>query len=79
VIGVPDERTGERCCAVVQLVDGAGPIGLRELAELCEQHGLAKQKFPEQLELVDEIPRNAMGKIEKQRLRAELATARHSS
>ncbi|MET0144856.1 MAG: AMP-binding protein, partial [Ilumatobacteraceae bacterium] len=44
VIGVPDERTGERCCAVVQLVDGAGPIGLRELAELCEQHGLAKQK-----------------------------------
>ncbi len=69
VIGVPDARTGERACAIVQLVDGVSALSLADLAEHCRELGLAKQKVPEQLEFVDEVPRNAMGKIDKPSLR----------
>jgi acyl-CoA synthetase (AMP-forming)/AMP-acid ligase II len=70
VIGLPDPRTGERACAVVQLADGVTALTLAELAEHCRSEGLAIQKVPEQLELVDALPRNAMGKVLKQDLRA---------
>jgi acyl-CoA synthetase (AMP-forming)/AMP-acid ligase II len=70
VIGLPDARTGERCCAVVELADPMAALGLPELAEHCRHAGLTTQKIPEQLEVVDTLPRNAMGKIAKQELRA---------
>ncbi|MEX1008040.1 MAG: AMP-binding protein [Acidimicrobiia bacterium] len=73
VIGVPDPRTGERCCAVVQLEEGVGRLTLADIAEHCRSVGLATQKIPEQLELVDEVPRNPMGKIRKQELRDRYA------
>lgn len=69
VIGLPDPRTGERACAVVKLADGITSLSLVDLAEHCRELGLAKQKVPEQLEIVDEVPRNAMGKIQKPALR----------
>jgi non-ribosomal peptide synthetase component E (peptide arylation enzyme) len=69
VIGLPDARTGERCCAVVLVADGADAPTLTELAEHCRAAGLATQKIPEQLELVDAIPRNPMGKVLKHQLR----------
>ncbi len=69
VIGVPDPRTVERVCAVVRLVDGVDTITVQDLAEYCIGIGLAKQKIPERVEVVDEIPRNPMGKIRKQVLR----------
>ena len=73
VIGLPDPRTGERACAVVVLVDGVTSLSLVEIAEHCRELGLAKQKVPEQLELVDEIPRNAMAKIQKPVLKQRFA------
>jgi acyl-CoA synthetase (AMP-forming)/AMP-acid ligase II len=73
VIGLPDARTGERACAVVKLADGVNALSLTDLAEHCRGLGLAKQKVPEQLELVDEVPRNAMGKIDKPSLRKRYA------
>jgi acyl-CoA synthetase (AMP-forming)/AMP-acid ligase II len=69
VIGVPDPRTGERVCAVVRLVDGAAGLSLAEVRDFCIDAGLAAQKAPELLEVVDAIPRNAMGKIDKVALR----------
>ena len=39
----------------------------------CRALGLAKQKVPELLEIVDEVPRNAMGKIQKPELRNRFA------
>ncbi|HVW41981.1 MAG TPA: AMP-binding protein [Amycolatopsis sp.] len=68
VIGLPNERTGEHCCAVVQLAAGATTLTLAEVARFCTTAGIAKQKIPEQLELA-EVPRNSMGKIDKKRLR----------
>jgi len=69
VIALPDDRTGERACAVVKLADGVGTITLVEIGGHCRELGLARQKVPEQLELVDEVPRNSMGKIQKPELR----------
>jgi acyl-CoA synthetase (AMP-forming)/AMP-acid ligase II len=69
VIGVPDPRTGERACAVVVLAEGEDSLTLVELVEHCRTHELASQKIPERLEIVDELPRNPMGKILKQDLR----------
>jgi acyl-CoA synthetase (AMP-forming)/AMP-acid ligase II len=73
VIGVPDPRTGERACAVVVLADGVSSLTLNELVDYCRAQRLATQKIPERLEIVDVLPRNAMGKILKQELRKTLA------
>jgi cyclohexanecarboxylate-CoA ligase len=67
VIGLPDARTGERVCAVVVLRDGA-TLSIEGLREHCRELGLAIQKCPEQLEIVDALPRNGMGKTLKQPL-----------
>ncbi len=72
VIGVPDPRTGERVVAFVALRDGSD-VGLTEIRAHCQRQGLAVQKCPEQLEVVESIPRNAMGKVLKQDLRSRLA------
>jgi acyl-CoA synthetase (AMP-forming)/AMP-acid ligase II len=69
VIGVPDPRTGERVCAVVRLVGDGTELSLAEVRDFCTAAGLAAQKAPELLEVVDAIPRNPMGKIDKVALR----------
>jgi acyl-CoA synthetase (AMP-forming)/AMP-acid ligase II len=76
VIGLPDPKTGERCCAIVVLAEGADKLTLADLAEFCSANGLAKQKVPEQIEFVDVLPRNAMGKILKQDLRKQYHSSR---
>jgi acyl-CoA synthetase (AMP-forming)/AMP-acid ligase II len=67
VIGLPDPALGERCCAVVACKGEA--LAFAEMAAFLASAGLARQKIPEQLEIVDEVPRNAAGKIQKQLLR----------
>ena len=71
VIGVPDERLGERIGAVVVL--RGNTLSLKELNEFAEQIGLAKRYQPEVLYLVDEMPRTASGKISKADLRQRFA------
>ncbi|HEY6791353.1 MAG TPA: AMP-binding protein [Trebonia sp.] len=71
VIGVPDPRTGERCCAIVVLAAGAAPVTLADLLAYCKAHGLASYKIPEQLQTLDALPRNAMGKVLKHELRRQ--------
>jgi len=70
VIGVPDPRTGERACAVIVPVPGRPAPTLADLGEHCRRLGLANQKVPERIELVDALPRNALGKVLKRDLRA---------
>ena len=69
VIGWPDERLGERICAVVQSV---APLDLDKVAAFCAEQGLPKRYWPERLVQVDRFPRTAAGKIRKQQLRDEL-------
>src|SRR5690606_15394550 len=52
VVGLPDARTGERVCAVVVPANAADPPTLPELLDFTVANGLAKQKTPEQLEVV---------------------------
>ncbi|NQZ95217.1 MAG: AMP-binding protein, partial [Myxococcales bacterium] len=69
VIGLPDRERGELCCAVVQCSAGEPPLTFEAMVAHCESSGLMRQKIPERLELIDEIPRNASGKIVKFELR----------
>jgi acyl-CoA synthetase (AMP-forming)/AMP-acid ligase II len=63
VIGLPDPVSGERVCAIVVNADPDAPLGFEAMVQFCREQGLMNQKIPEQLELVDELPRNAMGKV----------------
>jgi len=70
VIGMPDERWGEKPVAVVVVADGA-VLRLPELTEHCRNR-LAAFKVPKQLVIRDQLPRNPSGKVLKRVLRAEL-------
>lgn len=61
VVGLPDERFGERVAAVVRLRDGVPTLELDGLQDHCRSH-IAGYKVPRQLLLVDEIPLTAAGK-----------------
>jgi acyl-CoA synthetase (AMP-forming)/AMP-acid ligase II len=74
VIGVPDARTGERVCAVVVLA-GDGTLTLEEVARHCAALGLARQKTPERIEIVDVLPRNSLGKVLKNELRSRFGVS----
>src|SRR5712675_1787243 len=70
VIGMPDERWGERPVAVIVLADSA-TLELPDLTEHCRKR-LASFKVPKQLIIRDSLPRNPSGKVLKRVLRAEL-------
>jgi non-ribosomal peptide synthetase component E (peptide arylation enzyme) len=72
-IAVPDELTGERCCAIITLVPGTARLTLADLRQHFQAAGVARQKVPEKLVTFDEIPRNDMGKIQKQLLSQRVA------
>ncbi len=66
VVGLPDERLGERVAAAV-VVAGGETLTPEELREHCAA-SLARYKIPERFLFVDELPRNAMGKVVKRLL-----------
>ncbi len=72
-VAYPDDRLGERMCAVVVLVPGAEPPSLEALQQFLEADGLARIKLPERLEVVDAMPLNPTGKILKRVLRDQLS------
>ncbi|MGW7261868.1 class I adenylate-forming enzyme family protein [Streptomyces sp. NPDC054842] len=70
VIGLPDAERGERVCAVVEQPPGAPPLTLAAVTAYLRGEGLSVHKLPEQLELVDALPRNeTLRKVLKYRLR----------
>ena len=58
---------------MIVLRDGAAPLDLTSIADHCRAAGLAVQKIPEQVEIVDVLPRNASGKILKYQLQEKYA------
>jgi fatty-acyl-CoA synthase len=70
VIGIPDDRWGERPVAIVVLADSAA-LELPDLTDHCRRR-LAGFKVPKQLIIRDSLPRNPSGKVLKRVLRAEL-------
>ena len=68
VVGVPDADWGEAIVAVAALKDGAA-VGPDELREHCRHSELTSIKVPERVELMDALPKNAVGKIAKDEIR----------
>jgi len=68
-IGAPDERLGERIIAFVVAADGSMPIDAGALLGHCNEC-LARYKVPRDVRVVDALPRNATGKVDRLRLRA---------
>jgi cyclohexanecarboxylate-CoA ligase len=68
VIPRTDPDTGERACAVLRLRPSM-TIDLASLTQFLASKGLAKQKWPEQLELVNDFPRTESGKIWRAKLK----------
>ena len=67
-VAYPDERLGERVCAVVALRAGQ-QLTLAELTAHLKSQDIATYKLPEKLRIVDALPRNPLGKV----LRRDLA------
>lgn len=71
VVGTPDDRWGEAVCAVVVPRSGA-TLTLAAVQDFVRGR-LAGYKMPRRLVIVDDLPILASGKVDKKRLRAELA------
>ncbi len=68
VFGAPDEKWGESVFAAVVV---SAPVSTKELQELCRQH-IASFKKPKHIEYVDDLPKNAYGKIDRRQVKADL-------
>lgn len=68
VVAMPDPVMVERACAFVVLEDGA-TLSLDDITVLLREAGLAIQKVPERLAIIDELPKNLAGKVQKFKLR----------
>jgi cyclohexanecarboxylate-CoA ligase len=73
-VGYPDDRLGERACAVV--VPGTTPPTLTDLTEHLARLGMTPSFWPERVEIVEQLPKTASGKIQKYLLRERLRSAR---
>ncbi len=71
VVAMPHERLGEGVCALIIPRKGATP-SLEDIARFTDSQGLARQKIPERLVLVDDLPRTPSGKVRKDVLREKL-------
>ncbi|USK60970.1 AMP-binding protein [Peribacillus asahii] len=69
IIAMPDRRLQEKACAFISMKQGKTPLTLQTMREFLEQKGIAKQYWPEHVEVIDEFPRTPSGKIKKFRLR----------
>ena len=74
VVGLPDDRTGERACAVIVPAGepGESTPDVANLLALLQSKGVAKFKAPEQVVIWDALPKNDAGKILKHQIRAVL-------
>lgn len=73
IVGMPDERLGEKCCAFIIPKKGE-KLTLKKIKDYLSSKDVAIQYWPERLEVVDELPRTANGKVQKAALRAWLLT-----
>jgi cyclohexanecarboxylate-CoA ligase len=72
VVGIPDERLGERICAVVVTAKDAEPMTVASLAEYLLARGLSRHYLPERVVALPELPMTPSGKIQKFKIREML-------
>ncbi|HEX3795409.1 MAG TPA: AMP-binding protein [Acidimicrobiales bacterium] len=72
VVAAPDEKFGEHGCAFFRMQDGVAAPDLDAVKAHLSAAGLARQKWPEELRSLDELPRTPSGKVQKFVLRDQL-------
>jgi cyclohexanecarboxylate-CoA ligase len=72
VVGMPDERLGERVCCYVVTKPGHDAPGVDDLREFLLKEGMPIQKTPERVVAVDSLPMTATGKVLKHELRKDI-------
>jgi 2,3-dihydroxybenzoate-AMP ligase len=72
VVAMPDREMGEKGCAFVVARPGAAGLTLAAVQKFLAEAGLAKFKWPERLEIVDDFPLTNVGKVSKRDLRARV-------
>lgn len=75
LVGYPDDRLGERGCAFVVLRPGLS-LTLADVQRWMAENKVAKQYWPERVEVVADLPRTPSGKIQKFKLR-DIAARQH--
>ena len=78
MVAMPHARLGETPCAYVVLKTGRD-MDLAQMRAYLDAQRLARQKFPEQLFVVDAMPKTASGKILKHVLRSRVAEQNQGS
>jgi non-ribosomal peptide synthetase component E (peptide arylation enzyme) len=68
---MPDPEMGERVCAFVVLKDGVS-LTLEEVGDHFKREGATRQKTPERVIVVEDLPRTPSGKVKKVDLRSRL-------
>ncbi|MBT0782997.1 AMP-binding protein [Paracoccus sp. pheM1] len=68
LVGYPDQRLGERACAFLTVENGA-TVSLDDLRVWMDEKKVAKQYWPERIEIIEAMPRTPSGKIQKFLLR----------
>lgn len=69
IVDMPDPEYGQRACAFAV---GDGELTLQDITAYLDETGLAKYKWPERLELLEEMPKTAANKIDKMSLRERI-------
>jgi acyl-CoA synthetase (AMP-forming)/AMP-acid ligase II len=72
VVAAPDEKFGEHGCAFFRMQAGTPAPDLDAVKAHLAAAGLARQKWPEEIRSVDELPRTPSGKVQKFVLRDRL-------
>lgn len=72
VVGMPDERLGERVCCFVVTASGHAPPTVDQMREFLLQKGMPIQKTPERVVVVNSLPMTATGKVLKHELRKDI-------
>lgn len=73
MVAAPDARLGERVAAVLRVRDGGMMPTLDQVRSHFESNGVARQKWPEELHLAEDLPRTASGKVQKFVIRQQIA------
>lgn len=70
IVAMPDERLQEKACAFISMKQGKAPLTMESIKAFLAEKGVAKQYWPEHIEVIDDFPRTPSGKVQKFRLRA---------
>lgn len=74
IVAMPDDTYIERACAFVCVAAGHEPPTVKSLGAWLQQHGLARYKWPERVEVLASLPTTSSGKVSKPMLRETVRT-----